>query len=47
MIEEKENTMTKIETVTRETREYFKEDDLATNVFITKYALRDKEGAVS
>ena len=36
--------MAKIETVTRETREYFKEDDLATNVFITKYALRDKEG---
>ena len=36
--------MAKVETVTRETKEYFKEDDLATNVFITKYALRDKDG---
>lgn len=37
--------MSKIETVTRETSEYFEGDDLATNVFITKYALRDKDGA--
>ena len=36
--------MPKIETVTRETKEYFEGDELATNVFITKYALRDKEG---
>ena len=36
--------MSKVETVTRETKEYFDGDDLATNVFITKYALRDKEG---
>ena len=36
--------MSKIETVTRETKEYFDGDDLATNVFITKYALRDKSG---
>ena len=36
--------MSKVETVTRETREYFDGDDLATNVFITKYALRDKDG---
>ena len=36
--------MSKIETVTRETKEYFDGDDLATNVFITKYALRNKEG---
>lgn len=44
MNKEQESNMAKIETVTRETREYFKEDDLATNVFITKYALRDKQG---
>jgi len=36
--------MPKVDTVTRETKEYFEGDDLATNVFITKYALRDKEG---
>ena len=36
--------MSKIETVTRETKDYFDGDDLATNVFITKYALRNKEG---
>jgi ribonucleoside-diphosphate reductase alpha chain len=41
----KERDMSKIETVTRETSEYFEGDDLATNVFITKYALRDKDGA--
>ena len=41
----KELEMSKIETVKRETKEYFKGDDLATNVFITKYALRDKAGA--
>jgi len=40
--EEKE--MSKVETVTRETKEYFDGDDLATNVFVTKYALRDKNG---
>ena len=36
--------MSKVETVNRETKEYFDGDDLATNVFITKYALRDKDG---
>jgi ribonucleoside-diphosphate reductase alpha chain len=41
---QKEKDMSKIETVTRETKEYFDGDNLATNVFITKYALRDKEG---
>ena len=41
---EQEKEMSKVETVNRETREYFNGDDLATNVFITKYALRDKEG---
>ena len=41
----RELEMSKIETVKRETKDYFKGDDLATNVFITKYALRDKSGA--
>ena len=36
--------MSKVETVTRETQEYFEGDNLATNVFVTKYALRDKQG---
>jgi len=40
----KEKDMSKVETVNRETKEYFNGDDLATNVFITKYALRDKAG---
>ena len=40
----KEREMSKVETVNRETKEYFNGDDLATNVFITKYALRDKNG---
>ena len=39
-----EKDMSKVETVNRETKEYFNGDDLATNVFITKYALRDKQG---
>jgi len=41
---EEENEMSKVETVNRETKEYFDGDELATNVFITKYALRDKKG---
>ena len=39
-----ERDMSKVETVNRETKEYFNGDELATNVFITKYALRDKQG---
>tara|TARA_Y100001973_G_C5208620_1_gene343591 strand:- start:7181 stop:9619 length:2439 start_codon:yes stop_codon:yes gene_type:complete len=36
--------MYKTETVARETKNYFKGDELATNVFMTKYALKDREG---
>ena len=43
-MDNKERDMPKVETVTRETKEYFDGDELATNVFITKYALRDKDG---
>ena len=33
--------MSKIETVTRETKEYFDGDELAANVVVTKYLLAD------
>ena len=36
--------MKKEETVREKTLKYFNGDDLATNVWMTKYALKDKKG---
>ena len=36
--------MTKPTTAHKRTLKYFDDDELATNVFITKYALKDKTG---
>ena len=38
--------MVKFEDAIKQSREYFNNDDLAANVFITKYALTDKDGGI-
>ena len=38
--------MDKFEKAKKETLEYFNGDELATNVFLTKYALRGKDGVL-
>ena len=38
--------MVKFEDAIKQSREYFDDDDLAANVFVTKYALTDKDGGI-